>query len=81
MKDTEIYYRNVDIGEGDEIAVRANKGYGPIVEIVIEGGPMETVMRLGPHAAFTVGYAMMEAAKTLDPEHLDWDDPFAPKSA
>lgn len=78
MNDVETYYRNVDVGDGEEIAVKASKGYGDVIEIVIDGSDLlgDVVIRLSdPQCAFSLGYAIMQAAKTLDPS-LDWNGTF-----
>lgn len=61
MADKELFYRNVMIDETDEAVVKASKGYGTVVEIILEGGTMETAIRLSPAGAIALGKALADA--------------------
>lgn len=63
MTEKELFYRNVIINdEGREVSVKATKGYGTIIEIVIEHDLGETTIRLSPGGAAAIGIALSDAA-------------------
>lgn len=62
MTEKELFYRNVLVDdEGEEVAVRAIKGYSTVVEIIIEHELGETTIRLGPGGAVALGKALSDA--------------------
>lgn len=62
MSEKELFYRNVMVGDDhEEISVRAIKGYGLVVEFVIEGDMVETTVRLSPSGAVALGKALVDA--------------------
>lgn len=68
MTETQTFYRNIliDSVDRDEIAVKATKGYGTLIEIVIEGSPANvTVTLTEPRAAIELGNALIQAAQSL----------------
>jgi hypothetical protein len=68
MAETQTFYQNIliDSVDRDEIAVKATKGYGTVVEIVIEGSPANVVVTLTePRAAIALGEALIQAAQSL----------------
>jgi hypothetical protein len=66
VADVELFYRNVDAGDGEEIVVKASKGYGLVMEIIIEGDISETTIRLtSPAGALALGKAITQAAEAM----------------
>jgi len=65
ITEKEIFYRNVDVGDREEIAVRAIKGYGTVVEITVDHPLGETTIRLSGGGALSLGNALVEAAEAV----------------
>ncbi len=63
MADEELYYRNVmiDHNEREEAVVKVSKGYGVVVEIIFDGGTMETAVRITAAGALALGEALTQA--------------------
>jgi hypothetical protein len=63
MADQELFYRNVmiDHNEREEAVVKVSKGYGIVVELILEGGTMETAIRLTAAGALALGEALNQA--------------------
>jgi hypothetical protein len=62
-KDQEIFYRNVLVGHDphEEVIVRAVKGFGTMVEVIIEGDLTDTTIRLSAGGAVALAKAMADA--------------------
>ena len=66
MQDNEVFYRNVDLGDMEEIAVKASHGYGDVIEIIVDGNITETIIRItSPVGAIALGKAIAEAGEAL----------------
>ena len=61
MAEKELFYRNVMVDQDEEVVVRATKGYGVVVEIILESDFVETAIRLSPGGAVALGKALAEA--------------------
>lgn len=67
MADKETFYRNILVNDDrDEVAVRAIDGYGPLIEIIIDGDIADIVVRISePRGAIELGNALIQAAQSL----------------
>lgn len=66
MADKETFYRNILVNDQDEVAVRAIDGYGPLIEIIIDGDIADIVVRISePRGAIELGNALIHAAQSL----------------
>jgi len=63
VTDQELFYRNVmiDYDEREEAVVKVSKGYGIVVEVILEGGTVETTLRLSAAGALGLGKALCDA--------------------
>lgn len=63
MPDEELFYRNVmiDYDDREEAVVKVSKGYGIVVEVILEGGTIEATVRLSAVGAMALGKALCDA--------------------
>jgi hypothetical protein len=61
MSEKELFYRNVMVDQDEELVVRVSKGYGVVVEVIIESDLVETTIRLSPGGAVALGKALADA--------------------
>lgn len=61
----ELFHHDIETDAG-KITVRAEHGYGDLIEVIIQRDGLDMILRLiEPRAAMELGHALTKAAQTL----------------